>query len=205
MTVPTVRFHDGAPLAVWRFNRPRLAISSAVHGGGLGQRHWVVNATVDVDYDRDDPDRHVTELASACGLTGAGTGMLTALDVRKAATRVERGVVATVTTGIGEYPVWAAGDGVLEWAPGTINVVVLLPVRLTDAALVNAVATVAEAKAQALAEVGVPGTGTITDATVLLCPTDGPGERYGGPRSLFGAPLARAVHAAIHAGLGDRP
>jgi len=87
--------------------------------------------------------------------------------------------------------------------PGTINVVAHLPARLSGAALVNAVATSAEAKAQALWELSVAATGTCTDATVLSCPADGPVEPYGGPRSTWGARLARAVHAAVTAGAND--
>lgn len=198
---PQRRIVDDRPLLLWRCARPWLAISSAAHGGGLGERNWVLNATVDADYDRDDPDVHIAELADACGVAGLGTGVLTALDVRREITVADQGVVATVTTGIGRHPTWAASDEVLSWRPGTINVVAWLPARMSEAALVNAVATIAEAKAQALGENDVPGTGTPTDAIVLLCSTTGPAEPYGGPRSVLGAPLARAVHAAVHAGL----
>jgi adenosylcobinamide amidohydrolase len=137
--------------------------------------------------------------------------MLTAVDVREVVDESEKGVRVSVTTGIGGYPTWAAApEPTLDGAQrdtrdlhraGTINAVCWLPVRLSEAALVNAVATVAEAKAQAMFEAGVPGTGTATDAIVLLCPTTGPVERFGGPRSAIGAPLARAVHAAVAAGL----
>jgi adenosylcobinamide hydrolase len=36
---------------------------------------------------------------------------------------------------------------------------------------------------------------------VLLCPTFGPAEPYGGPRSRIGSALARAVHEAVSSGL----
>jgi adenosylcobinamide amidohydrolase len=80
---------------------------------------------------------------------------------------------------------------------GTVNVVVEVPQRLSDAALVNAVATVTEAKAQAIAGLGLAATGTPTDAVCVLCPPHGPVAVYGGPRSRWGAPLARAVHRAV--------
>ncbi len=76
--------------------------------------------------------------------------------------------------------------------------------RLSDAALVNAVATITEAKAQALWELGLAATGTATDAVTVLCPVDGPAEPYGGPLSAWGAPLARAAHRAVREG-GSRP
>jgi adenosylcobinamide hydrolase len=192
----------GQRVLVWRCDRPWLAISSAPLGGGLGERSWVINATVPAGYDRHDPDAHLGELAGALGLTGPGVGLLTAVDVRDVAHETDGGVRVSVTAGIGGHPTWAAAaESVAGFEAGTVNAVCWLPVRLSDAALVNAVATVAEAKAQAFFEAGVPGTGTATDATVVLCPAGGPAETFGGPRSPIGAPLARAVRSAVRAGL----
>jgi adenosylcobinamide hydrolase len=198
-----VEFVSGKPVLVWRFAQPLLVVSSGPFGGGLGPRAWVLNATVPLDYHRDDPDVHVTELATSLGLTGSGTGLLTAVDVREVITTVDAGVRVHATTGLGGMPVWAAAAPAAVAPPrvGTINVVAFLPVRLSDAAMINAVATVAEAKAQALVEAGVPGTGTCTDAVVLACPSTGDAESYGGPRSTVGSALARAVHSAIRPAL----
>jgi len=66
---------------------------------------------------------------------------------------------------------------------------------------VNAVMTVTEAKAQALLEMGVPGTGTASDAVCVACAPYGTVETFAGPRSRIGAPLARAVHAAVRHGV----
>jgi len=43
-------------------------------------------------------------------------------------------------------------------------------------------------------------TGTATDALCVLCPDEGRAHSFGGPRSVWGARLARAVHAAVMAG-----
>jgi adenosylcobinamide amidohydrolase len=90
---------------------------------------------------------------------------------------------------------------VSDAAVGTINLVVSLPVRLTEAALVNAVMTATEAKTQALLEAGVPGTGTASDALCVACPADGNAEQFAGPRARVGAGLARAVHGAVADGV----
>lgn len=192
---------DGTPVYVWRAASPWLAVSSGVLGGGFGLRSWVVNATVSNTYERVDPDRHLAELAASLGLTGDGIGLLTAVDVHEVVHREDGGVRVAVTTGIGAHPTWAAGPAGVPERVGTINAICWLPVRLTEAALVNAVATVAEAKAQALFESGVPGTGTPTDSVVVLCPPDGRAEPFGGPRSVVGGALARAAHSAIRARL----
>jgi adenosylcobinamide amidohydrolase len=119
--------------------------------------------------------------------------------VRAFTTGEDGGVSCVATVGL-SVPTWAsAPDGAFSPRPGTINIVVRVPVALSDAALVNAVVTATEAKTQALAEAGVPGTGTASDAVVVLCEPGGT-EPYGGPRSTWGARLARAVHAAVAAG-----
>jgi len=203
-SVLTYRRDSGGelPVLVWRPGYPMMSISSAAHGGGLGPRHWVINVTVPADYDRPDPDAHLAEISAGLGLAGAGVGLLTAVDVALRVTAVDHGVRVTATVGLG-HPTWAAApDGDLRTEPrsgtvGTINVVGWLPARLGDAALVNAVATVAEAKAQALGDLRLASTGTASDATCLLCPVDGDAEPYGGPRSTWGARLARATHRAV--------
>ena len=64
----------------------------------------------------------------------------------------------------------------------------------------NAVSTATEAKVQALSELGIDATGTATDAVCVLCPGEGRPHAFGGPRSMWGSRLARAVHAAVRRG-----
>ena len=86
------------------------------------------------------------------------------------------------------------------WRPGTINIIVSVPVPLGDAAYVNAVMTATEAKTQALLEAGIRATGTASDAICIAAPVAGERADFAGPRSLWGARIARAVHSAVHAG-----
>jgi adenosylcobinamide hydrolase len=189
------------PVLIWRLPEPVLAISSGTLGGGVGFRNWIVNATVDKSYSRMDPAVHLAELATAHDLRGPGVGLLTAVDVRQREIAVDGGVEAVITVGL-SVPTWAAapdGDGTPA-PPGTINSVVRVPVRLDEAALVNAVITATEAKVQALADAGVAATGTASDAICIVCPADGIAEPFAGPRSIWGARLARAVHSATKSG-----
>ncbi|MFF5897779.1 adenosylcobinamide amidohydrolase [Streptomyces argenteolus] len=197
------RQEDGLGLhhLVWRLGPGWRVCSSAVLGGGIGPRTWILNAQVPGGYPRLDPGRHLTEIAAAEALRGPGAGLMTAADVTAYTVAEDGGVTATVTSGLGVRG-WAAApaegsEGPLP--PGTVNIVVTLPVALSDAALVNAVATATEAKVQALVEAGLDCSGTPTDAVCVAAPEpgDGPGEPFAGPRSLWGARLARAVHAAV--------
>ncbi|MEU4470739.1 adenosylcobinamide amidohydrolase [Micromonospora sp. NPDC023888] len=189
------------PLLVWHADGPLRAVSSGPLGGGIGLRRWVLNATVPMSYDRDDPAAHLTALAADLALDGPGVGLLTGVDVAEVVARTDTGVRAWATVGLGT-PLLAAAPAAagLVQRVGTVNIVVYVPARLADSALVNAVATATEAKTQAITDLGLPGTGTPTDSVTVLCPVDGPEAAYGGPRSTWGAPLARAVHAAVLAG-----
>ncbi|MFJ7191633.1 adenosylcobinamide amidohydrolase [Streptomyces bacillaris] len=240
------RHEDGHHLhhLVWRLGPGVRVCSSAVLGGGIGPRAWILNAQVPGGYPRLDPDRHLAEIAAAEGLTGPGAGLMTAAEVAAYTTGHDGGVTATVTTGLGvrgwaaapettvpetaapelaasrtAAPEFAAPDTAARefpapdtaapgtesrtpHRPGTVNIVVGLPVALSDAALVNAVATATEAKVQALLDAGLDCSGTPTDAVCIAAPEPGPdgGEPFAGPRSPWGARIARAVHTAVLAG-----
>jgi adenosylcobinamide amidohydrolase len=112
----------------------------------------VLNAQVPAGYSRMDPAVHIAELAAVLGVKGEGVGLLTAASVADAMQCKDEGVHAVATVGL-HVPTWAAApagaaDRELAWAwqPGTINVIVLVPVPLRDAAYVNAVMTPTEAK-----------------------------------------------------------
>jgi adenosylcobinamide amidohydrolase len=205
------RSEDGERLhaLLWTAGPGRRMVSSAVLGGGIGERGWVLNAQVAHGYRRTDPDRHLAELAVEAGVEGLGVGLMTAADVSRHAHAQDGGAEAVVTAGVNVRG-WAASptEGTaLPAQPGTINIIVALPVALTDAALVNAVATATEAKVQALLDTGHNCSGTPTDAVCVAAHTPVPGEdvhAFAGPRSLWGARLARAVHQAVRAAVPAR-
>lgn len=213
------RHEDGAQLASllrelgpgWR------TISSALVGGGIGAGEWVLNAQVVAAYSRMDPAEHLLELAPP----GPGVAMMTAASVAHYTSARDGGVEAIATVGL-RVPTWAASpEGATDPelrperrlavpvperrpvmpgqapVPGTINIIVVVPVAMTDAALVNTVMTVTEAKTQALIEAGYPCTGTASDAACVAVRAEGPEEPFGGPRSTWGARIARAVHRSV--------
>jgi adenosylcobinamide hydrolase len=196
------------PVLCWRFDCRVRSISSAIVGGGIGVSTWVINATVPSDYDRYDPENHVTEIADSLELAGSGIGLLTAVDVCTHNIVSCEEVVVCATVGV-RLPVWAYEPH--EPLPmvqpashiGTINLVCYVNERLNDAALVNAIMTVTEAKSQALADRQVGGTGTASDAVAVLCPIETQGDEaiFCGPRSYWGARLAKATYEAVTVGI----
>ncbi|MEV0017263.1 adenosylcobinamide amidohydrolase [Streptomyces tendae] len=211
------RVEDGERLhaLLWRPGPGWRMVSSAVLGGGIGERAWVLNAQVAHGYRRTDPARHLAGLARAAGARGPGVGLMTAADVSTHGRARDGGAEAVATAGVSVRG-WAAAPQECATAaappecttgaapPGTVNIVVALPVALSDAALVNAVMTATEAKVQALLDAGLDCSGTPTDAVCVAArtPRDGADvHAFAGPRSEWGARLARAVHRAVRAAL----
>lgn len=209
----TSRVEEGQTLDLlyWPLAPTMRVAATAASGGGVGERDWILNAQVPSGYGRVDVAAHVRELASTLGLAGDGVGLLTAAAVRAVRHATDGGVDAHVTVGLAR-PTWAAapdGDGADEPAVGTINIVVFVPVPLSDAALCNALTTATEAKCQALFDEGVAGTGTASDAVCVASARggdgDGDGDDFAGPRSQWGSRLARSVYAAVRDGARRYP
>ena len=207
MVIPTLErpeVPDTRHVILWRFPERVAILSSAPVGGGLSIVDWICNVGVTSLYPDPDVAHHAHQVANVLGLDGIGATFFTAADVRLARHATVEGVNVNATVGV-TRPTWAADadDAWAPWSPGTINVVVQVPVPLTPAAAVNAAMTATEAKVQALVEAGVPGTGTATDAVAICWPTGPDPAPYGGPRSPWGARLARAVHDAVADGLSE--
>lgn len=197
---------DTRAALLWTWPQPMPMISSAAVGGGFVRARTIVNIGVRSEYHRTDLCEHATEIRSRIGAEVAGPSLLTAADVTLGVSTVDHDVRCDATVGI-TRPTWAADvdDAFVAWSPGTVNLVVQVPVRLVDAAFVNAVITATEAKAQAFREAGIPGTGTASDAIVVVGADRGPTESFGGPRSQWGARIARAVRDAVALGIVNHP
>lgn len=95
---------------------------------------------------------------------------------------------------------------------GTINLMVLTNIRLTDAALARALITVTEGKTAALQDLQVPSTytpsvqatGTGTDSIIVVSGTQGPQATYTGGHSRIGELIGKASYEAVVAALGKQ-
>ncbi|MGM1048298.1 MAG: adenosylcobinamide amidohydrolase [Bacillota bacterium] len=188
-------------------------LSSAIHGGGMGRIDRVANIYVDRFYDCNHPEKDVEKLFQEWGYTQQSTaGLLTAVQLKHAAVLEETGEDASLfcctTAGVSNgaragserttFPVYQ---------PGTINIMLIIDARMTQAAMVNAVTTAVEAKGAALADLGIRdaengliATGTTTDAIVLGVSqsTSYPIEhRYCGTATDLGAAIGRLVYGTV--------
>lgn len=190
--------------------RPLIALSSAVHGGGLQSARAVVNLHVTKDEVCSDPAGMLAAFARRAAVPEPYVGLLTGAWTELAMTGEENGAgiatIAVATVGLSNR--MAAGRGPVRlWAPGTINTVIVIDADPEVAALVNAVITVTEVKTLVLHEAGVRDpagavvTGTSTDAVVIAATGRGTRKRFGGPASELGWSVAHAARRALEAGI----
>jgi len=207
---------DGGPCLVVRFDAPGVTtLSSAVIGGGFrdGVRA-IVNRQVPKHYMADDPEAelgaHLHRHGFGCGETLA---LMTAAFVRDAgfacielsSGSAHSRVACWATVGLGNAARAgrrrAPASGLF---PGTINVIVVLDGALAPGAFVGAACVAAEAKAAAVADLGVRdpddgglATGTTTDAVVVAATGRGAAARYAGTATAVGHAVGRAVYDAV--------
>lgn len=220
--------HSGSDLyrsvLIWRFSKPLNVLSSAAVGGGLQQVNWLVNIGVELDYQRTDLVQHAKEIGDEHELSGSGVALFTAADVEKYQHVKHAGIDLCATVGVTK-PTWAydpsggwnSSGALMQTStrpsdpervpkPGTINLIVQMPVTLSQSAAVNAVITITEAKTQALLDTKIVGTGTASDAVVVIWPDANSVEssteiQFCGCRSLWGARLAEATYKAVKQGV----
>ncbi|HRH75542.1 MAG TPA: adenosylcobinamide amidohydrolase, partial [Zoogloea sp.] len=95
---------------------------------------------------------------------------------------------------------------------GTINILVLSNVHLTDAALARALITVTEGKTAALEDLqvrstytpGVQATGTGTDSIIVVSGSRAPTASYTGGHSRIGELIGKATYSAVVESLGKQ-
>lgn len=89
--------------------------------------------------------------------------------------------------------------------PGTVNILVLTNVTLSDQALARAIITITEAKTAAFQDLKVPSsytknvlaTGTGTDSVIIVSGTEPPFITYAGGHSKIGELIGKAVYKAV--------
>lgn len=197
--------------------RSWATVNSGIFGGGIGQKRFFLNRQVEKGYASDCPaDEMASYLTSQIAsyepaAKSEWAALMTAARVADACwlkvTHRDCQVNLIITAGVnnacsaGVTPYCASAPKIIE--PGTINIMAFLSRSLTPGALVNAVQTVAEAKAQTLRELNITcpvtgafASGTNTDATLIAAADSIPCE-YAGPGTLIGYMLALGVRGAL--------
>lgn len=186
---------------------PLKTISSAVHNAGLGWYDTILNRAVSLYYEIEDVNKETKHFLQQHDFSLTNTVvMMTAVTPEHAVIQsfeqdgIE--VIVAVTAGVGNA-VDVSKSYLREDKPyiGTINIWLIVNGKLTDEAFYQAMMTVTEAKAKALADSRVMdkvtntiATGTGTDSLLVAATQVGEQFRYAGTITKLGQLIGRSVY-----------
>jgi len=212
--------HNGGHLHL-AFPEPRRVLSSAVLNGGHVKADHVVNMKVPKTSDATEaPETTLKKYALKNGWKGTVVGLMTAasMDSFRLARDTVSGIELAVLVTSGLSNPRRIGDradireaGAAPGEAGTINIIALTSATLTEAAMVECVMMITEAKAAALQEAGIRSpvsngiaTGTGTDALAVVSGHGPQTVAFCGKHVLFGEVLGRLALAAVAASIDWR-
>lgn len=203
-----------------RFSRPLDALSSAILNGGKTRAMGWLNlrvAAAPTEVALPSPEDTLTSTCATLGLSTPVVGMMTAASMKSCRVRyVKRDevfVCCVATTGIANArragdPADSEGWDACQRQPGTINIALFTNTRLSDAAKVEALQLIAEAKTAACHDgdlvspvSGLVATGTGTDASAVFSDPDGLPVDYCGKHVLLGEIIGSLVYDVVQEGI----
>jgi len=211
--------------AVVHLSERMEVLSSAMKNGGHTIADTLFIAQVPHGYNTDDPLSDIEKIMEKHGIPADAVGFMTAAEVKYVFSTVEteyEGMTtfAAATAGLSNHVV--AGELLENWEErfrisqeryrmlvgGTINIIGISPVPLTDAAKINIMMPMTEAKSAAMSILGYRETGTTSDAIAIASPIGDERETNAGTGVPLGISMARSVKAAVISNLvkrGDFP
>jgi len=203
--LPGVLFERRGEVVTLVFSAPWQSLASALLSGGRRHARSLVHLHVPPGYASQRPEHDLRTAGRALGLPGPTIGLMTAVDLAEtqifAALAEGVSVRALITVGLSD----ATRRGRVSHQPGgTINVIVLIENRLSDAAAVEVATLVAESKAASLVEAGIRtrdgrlASGTNGDAVVILWRrVPGPELRRAGSATAVGTTVGSMFAAVV--------
>lgn len=219
-------FDDGGLATAVVYLTERMEVlSNAVKNNGHAVADVLFIMQVPHRYETNDPIRDMGEVMKKHNIPDDAVGFMTAAEVKYVFSTNETDydgmtTFAAVTAGLSNHVV--AGEVIEDWderfrisqerfrmlVGGTINIIGISPVPLTDSAKINLFMPMIEAKSAAMNILGYRETGTTSDAVAIVSPIGEPRETYSGTGMPIGISMARSVKAAVISNLvkrGDLP
>ena len=207
--------------AVIRLSERMEVLSSAVLNGGHNVTDTLFIMQVSHGYNSSDHMGDILHVRKKYDLPEDSVGFMTAAEVKylfSVSENEHEGVTvfAAATAGLSNHVV--AGELLDNWEErfrisqerykiligGTINIIGVSPFPLTDAAKINLMIPLTEAKSAAMASLGYKETGTTSDAMAIVSPIGEPRVNYSGTGTPLGIAMARAVKDAVVSNLTKR-
>jgi adenosylcobinamide hydrolase len=163
------------------------ALSTGVDGGRRGVSN-ILNIQVPHDFSHDEPKGFIERKAASLNLEGDHVALLTAVEMTNVHMLHDACLTAFITAGLTNASSF-----------GTINIILVSSVQLSEGAMAGTIITATEAKTRALLDCGFDFTGTTTDAVVIAYESGSQREPilYSGPATPFGKRVVKLVRVGV--------
>jgi alpha-ribazole phosphatase CobZ len=178
-------------------------LSSAAYNGGFGRAKRIINLNVNADF-KGNAFEAFDSFFSERGFMGEETvGMMTAVPMANARIITKEDVTAIITAGISPS---RSPSG------STVNTILVIDKKLSQAAMANVIIVATEAKTAAFSDLDVHDekgnlfTGDATDAVVVACHNDGSKEGEGAEEVIFAGKateLGKRIYDIVRYGVRD--
>jgi adenosylcobinamide hydrolase len=142
------------------FIRGIFRAASTGISGGIRPVSTLINHTGSEDGNHKEPEKELEFVAAGAGIDRDFFGLLTSVPVQHCCILQYDFITVFISAGVRREPPANAG---------TINIIVCSSEGMEDAALLESVMVITEAKAEALQAMDLPLTGTPTDAVIVGC------------------------------------
>ena len=142
------------------FIRGKFRAASTGIAGGIRSVSALINHTVPARWNHEDPEKDLEFIAAGAGIDREFFGLLTRVPVQRCCILQYDYITVFITAGVRRQPPSEAGS---------INIIVCSNEGMEDAALLETIMVVTEAKAEALQAMGLPLTGTPADTVIAAC------------------------------------
>jgi len=142
------------------FIRGSFRAASTGITGGIRRVSTLLNHTIPKGWSHKEPEKDLEFIAASAGINQDFFGLLTSVPMQHCCVLQYDFITVFITAGVRREPPANAG---------TINIIVCSSEGMEDAALLESVMVIAEAKAEALQAMDLPLTGTPTDAVIVAC------------------------------------
>jgi adenosylcobinamide amidohydrolase len=184
--------------------RNSRVVSNASMNGGLMNANGIINYSLYGKSDcKNKPVEYLRNVLLSRGIDYSSViGLLTA--VRPDRFVISRSSMVTSFISAGVDNAATPIDGLNYSGKGTINIIVLANVKMTDAAIIDAFKTSVEAKSYSLWTrrvtskfSGKVATGTITDVTAVVSNETGEEFKYAGTGTDLGSSISRSIYDGL--------
>lgn len=200
--------------AIIRFTEMMEVLSSAPYNGGHTVTDTVFIMQVPHDYACLNFQKDLEDKRLQYGLPEHAVGLMTAAEVKYvfSATDSEyNGCETFVACTAGVTNAVCAGEPLTDWEAksarsaeiyrmlisGTINIVAVSPIALTDAGKINLMMPIIEGKSMGMHDCGYRETGTTSDALALVSPISDDRKPFSGTGTPLGIAIARGVRKTL--------